>query len=44
MPTVELIGGGTLSSGVLVKNTEGGLIHYGGVIGDILFVRTGSRQ
>lgn len=28
MPTVEMLGGGTLSSGVLVETKEAGLIHY----------------
>jgi hypothetical protein len=28
MPTIELPGGGTLSSGVLVETKEAGLVHY----------------
>ncbi len=28
MPTVELVGGGVLSSGVMIKTAEAGLIHY----------------
>ena len=28
MPDVEMIGGGTLSSGVMIETVEAGLIHY----------------
>jgi hypothetical protein len=28
MPDVEMLGGGTLSSGVMVETVEAGLIHY----------------
>ena len=28
MPTVEMLGGGTLSSGVMIETKEAGLIHY----------------
>ena len=28
MPAVELIGGGTLSYGVMIKTEEAGLVHY----------------
>ncbi len=28
MPTAEMIGGGTLSCGVMIKTEECGLIHY----------------
>ena len=28
MSTIELVGGGTLSSGVMIKTAEAGLIHY----------------
>lgn len=44
IPTVEMIGGGTLSSGILINTTEAGLIHYGGDIADIQFVHDGSGQ
>ena len=44
MPTVEIIGVGTLSSGVLINTTEAGLIYYDGKIGDIQFVRAGSGR
>jgi hypothetical protein len=27
-PTIEMVGGGTLSSGVLIQTKEAGLIHY----------------
>jgi hypothetical protein len=36
MPAVEMLGGGTLSSGVMIETKEAGLIHYpdehGGII------------
>ncbi|MER9349995.1 hypothetical protein [Mesorhizobium sp. M0227] len=28
MPTIEMIGGGTLSSGVMIETAEAGMIHY----------------
>ena len=28
MPSVEMLGGGTLSSGVMIETQEAGLIHY----------------
>jgi hypothetical protein len=28
MPTVEMLGGGTLSSGVMIDTKEAGLVHY----------------
>ena len=28
MPTVKMLGGGTLSSGVMIETKEAGLIHY----------------
>ena len=28
MPTVELLGGGTLSSGIMIDTVEAGLVHY----------------
>ena len=28
MPTVEMLGGGTLSSGVMIETKEAGLVHY----------------
>lgn len=28
MPTAEIVGGGTLSSGVMIHTNEAGLIHY----------------
>jgi hypothetical protein len=28
MPTVELVGGGTLSSGIMIDTVEAGLVHY----------------
>lgn len=28
MPTVEMLGGGTLSSGVMIETEEAGLVHY----------------
>lgn len=28
MPTVEMLGGGTLSCGVMIETDEAGLIHY----------------
>lgn len=44
MPDVEMTGGGTLSSGLMVDATEAGLIHYKEGNGDILFVTTGWVQ
>lgn len=38
-PTVEMIGGGTLSSGVMIKTIEAGLIHYEEARSHIDFVR-----
>ncbi|MEO8175472.1 MAG: hypothetical protein ABI626_02285 [Sphingomicrobium sp.] len=35
-PDVEMLGGGTLSSGVMIETVEAGLVHYENeVIGDI---------
>lgn len=28
MPTDEMLGGGTLSSGVMIETEEAGLVHY----------------
>ncbi|PWJ85107.1 hypothetical protein C8D77_12923 [Mesorhizobium loti] len=28
MPTTEMLGGGTLSSGVMIETAEAGMIHY----------------
>jgi hypothetical protein len=28
MPSVEMLGGGTLSSGVMIETVEAGLVHY----------------
>ena len=36
MPTVEMLDGGTLSSGVLIETVEAGLIHYEAGTGTIL--------
>lgn len=38
MPTKEMLGGGTLSSGIMVKTTEIGLVHYEDGTGSILLV------
>ena len=38
MPDVEMLGGGTLSSGVMIDTVEAGLIHYDHGTGDIEFV------
>ena len=38
MPDVEMIGGGTLSSGIMVDTTDAGLIHYEEGNVHILFV------
>ncbi len=35
MPGVEMLGGGTLSSGMMIETVEAGLIHYKPVTGDI---------
>jgi hypothetical protein len=42
MPTVEMVGGGTLSSGVMIDTVEAGLVHYASDIGDIQLVRSQS--
>ena len=34
-PTMEMLGGGFLSSGVMIKTIEAGLIHYTGEFGEI---------
>jgi len=39
MPTVEMLGGGTLSSGVMVDTVEAGLVHYGSGTDGLMFVR-----
>lgn len=44
MPNVEMIGGGTLSSGIMVNTTEAGLIHYEQGNGHILFVEASGLQ
>ena len=44
MPDEETIGGGTLSSGIMVKTTEAGLIHYEQGSGNILFVEASVLQ
>ncbi len=44
MPEVEMIGGGTLSSGIMVNTTEAGLIHYDEGNEHILFVSTSGPQ
>ena len=43
IPTVEMSGGGTLSSGVMVDTVEAGLVHYGGGTDDITLVRKDQR-
>jgi hypothetical protein len=36
MPDVEMLGGGALSSGIMIETIEAGLVHYEGeAIGDI---------
>ena len=40
MPDVEMLGGGTLSSGVMIKTEEAGLIHYPDEDEGIVFVRS----
>ncbi len=42
MPEVEMLGGGTLSSGVMIETIEAGLIHYDAGTSGIEYVR--SRQ
>jgi len=42
MPTIEMVGGGTLSSGVMIGTVEAGLVHYTSDIGDIQLVRAQS--
>lgn len=37
-PTIEMIGGGTLSSGVMILTKEAGLIHYEAGTGEISLV------
>ena len=44
MPTVEMLGGGFLSSGVMVLTGEAGLIHYKEGMGDTVFVRDGKAR
>lgn len=39
-PTVEMLGGGTLSSGIMVNTVEAGLVHYESGSGDIRLVRS----
>ena len=43
LPRVEMFGGGTLSSGVMVKTKQAGLIHYEEADGDIEFVEGGGQ-
>lgn len=38
-PDVEMLGGGTLSSGVMIRTQEAGIIHYEEEHDGILFVR-----
>lgn len=40
MPMVEMLGGGTLSSGVMIHTKEGGLIHYEAGTGEIDLIRS----
>lgn len=44
IPGAEMIGGGTLSSGIMVKTTEAGLIHYEQGSAHILFVEASGFQ
>lgn len=44
MPDVEMIGGGTLSSGIMIKTTEAGLIYYEQGSEHILFVEASGLQ
>ena len=39
MPTVEMIGGGKLSSGVMVNTVEAGLVYYAEQDDDIQLIR-----
>lgn len=39
MPTTEMLGGGTLSSGVMIETVEAGMIHYVEGSGVIYYVR-----
>jgi hypothetical protein len=39
MPEVEMVGGGTLSAGVMIKTVEAGMIHYKIIDEDVQFVR-----
>ena len=39
-PTVEMVGGGTLSSGVMIHTSEAGFIHHQVGTGEIDLVRT----
>ena len=41
-PTIEMLGGGTLSSGVMVNTKEAGLVHYGCCNEGIILVRRGT--
>ena len=41
MPSVEMLGGGTLDSGIMVNTAAAGLIHYPPGSGIIEFVRAG---
>jgi len=43
-PTLEMNGGGTLSSGVMIETREAGMIHYGFEDENIVFVRAGSGR
>ncbi|MEI9403678.1 hypothetical protein [Mesorhizobium argentiipisi] len=43
MPTTEMLGGGTLSSGVMIETAEAGLIHYVDGIGVIDRVSSRNR-
>ncbi|WP_349961200.1 hypothetical protein [Rhizobium sp. ZPR3] len=40
MPDAKMIGGGTLSSGIMINTTEAGLIHYQEGTGHIVFVKS----
>lgn len=40
IPTVEMLGGGTLTSGVMVDTEEAGLVHYAAGTGVIELLRS----
>ncbi|QKD02779.1 hypothetical protein [Mesorhizobium loti] len=43
MPMIETLGGGTLSSGVMVETVEAGMIHYVDGSGVIDFIQPAAR-